>query len=164
MQLTPKGFIDAIESGTNPHDALIQWGREKQQITEKMQVVRRVAQSDTRPLKIEEMETAYLPVPVSPRNCSTEKLVAHVLTQPRLNEVYVEKSGRRRTIDLVREAIDELAVGLHCTPTRIMLSRLRYLAFGEFTPELRYYCYGVHVPFIIAPIGCEFDVRVYGTR
>jgi len=65
MQLTPSSFLQAIRSGVNPHVALIEWGRQRKQETEKMRKIRLEPARNTGPISLEAIEnepTMLMPI------------------------------------------------------------------------------------------------------
>jgi hypothetical protein len=149
QDVTPVDFLQSVRAGIDPHAALIAWGR-----------LRTGSLED----RIEDLPTLYdIPTPVSPRDYTTEEMVARILLPE--GEMYIEReSSSMHTIDLVQDAVRELLERGH-TPRMIMLSRLRYMALGDLTFQLKYYYRGVHVPFVPTCGGAgKFEVRVYGSK
>jgi hypothetical protein len=153
MQLTPRGFIDAIESGTSPHDALVQWGRQRRQRTEKLQKIRLEAinkQKSTGPLEIADTPTELIQNIKLSQVMSTDEGGRPYLA---LNDRYGD------SVDLAEYLVLKYRDMRREYPAVIILSALRYIARQE-----DYFILGNrYIPYIYEPdTGFEFQVAVRG--
>ena len=157
MQLTPIGFLETIKAGTNPHDALIQWGRQRRQRTEKLQKIRLEAiskQQNTGPLEIADMPTTII---------QSQKVQSMQLPSVRADSkgrpYLASDNACIDSVDLAEFLVLKYRSTYGEYPTAIMLSALRYWGRQDdyFIMGNRY------IPYVYDhDIGSIFEVAVRG--
>jgi len=172
IQQTPRDFLRSIADGKSPHDALIEWGKERNSSASRIsraEVLKGIKEEQerkralTRPLDVGEMPTLYN-VPAIPKMSpyTTEKLPALDLAPMEEDDPCVEitASADCYTLALIDEAVERL----EGAPTLIVVSVLRWLVDGKLLKRWQYHYQGVRIPIVPSDGPCCFDVKVWGSN
>ena len=170
--VTPRGFLHNVEPSSEGSIS-------RSEVLRAIKVEEERKKGFHKPLDVGEMPTVYS-MPAMPKTSpyTTEKMPAinsglpiedeskvavtsrKVEIAEEEEDIFVEKTASEHTVDLIHEAVEEL----HCIPTLIVVSNLRWMAHEKLLRRIRYHHNGVRIPIVPSDGPCSFDVKVYGTR